>query len=167
MSGFSLRPASIHDDKKVWDMLQAIPREENGFWNAGHGIPYEEFREFLVSIIRIANGIGLEDWQVPQITYWLYKGETPVGISKLRLRLTEGLLKNGGNIGFGILPSERRKGYGKILLNLTLAKARAKGMDMVLLTCNDDNPGSWKIIEHNNGKLEKTEDNHRYYWIYL
>ena len=50
-------------------------------------------------------------------------------------------------------PSERRKGYGTLILELTLEKAKDLGLDKVLLTCDTDNVASAKIIEKNGGKL--------------
>ena len=36
-----------------------------------------------------------------------------------------------GHIGYGIRPSERKKGYATILLELTLAKAKEKGFNNI------------------------------------
>jgi len=58
-----------------------------------------------------------------------------------------------GIIGYYIRPSQRRKGYGSLILALSLDKAKQLGLKKVLVTCNDDNVASIKIIERNGGKL--------------
>ena len=91
---------------------------------------------------------------VPQLDYFLVRdGATILGRSGLRLWLTPNLEDIGGHIGYRIRPSERRKGYGRRLLALTLDEARKRGLRDVLLTCDSDNIGSRRIIERNGGNL--------------
>lgn len=77
-----------------------------------------------------------------------------VGMINLRWNLNEWMMTNAGHIGYGIRPTERRKGYNKINLYLCLLKAQELGLDKVLLTASDDNPGSVKTIEALGGILE-------------
>ena len=58
------------------------------------------------------------------------------------------LLKYGGHIGYAINPKYWKMGYGKELLKLGLEKARELIEEKnILLTCDNDNIGSYKIIE--------------------
>ena len=77
-----------------------------------------------------------------------------VGMLNLRWNLNEWMLTHGGHIGYGVRPTERRKGYNKINLYLSLLKAKELGIDNVLLTAFDNNPGSIKTIEALGGILE-------------
>jgi len=121
-----------------------------------------------------ARGRGLEGGQVPSSTYWLVRdGRTILARSNLRHRLTPHLLYEGGHIGYGTRPSERRKGYGRAVCAKTLQRARAMGLERVLITCDEDNAASARIIEACGGVLEsrvvsrETGKEKRRYWVDL
>ena len=63
----------------------------------------------------------------------------------------------GGNIGYGIRPTERRKGYNKINLYLGLIEASKVGLDRVMLDCDVNNLGSDRTMQALGGVLERTE----------
>ena len=80
-----------------------------------------------------------------------------IGTINVRWNLTEEVKQFGGNIGYGIRPTERRKGYNKINLYLGLMEAQKIGLDKVMLDCDVENLGSSKTMEALGGKLERTE----------
>jgi predicted acetyltransferase len=107
---------------------------------------------------RDRRGIDLPADFVPHSTFWLVRdGAEVVGVSNLRHRLTPFLLREGGNVGYGIRPSSRRNGSGREILRLTLPKARELGLSRVLVTCGESNLGSARIILTNGGILESEE----------
>lgn len=80
-----------------------------------------------------------------------------VGTINIRWNLSEDMLKFGGHIGYGIRPTERRKGYNKIQLYLVLLEAQKLNLDKVMLDCSVDNLGSDKTIKALGGILERCE----------
>ena len=94
-----------------------------------------------------------------------------IGSIQLRHSLTDDLKKHGGHIGYGIRPTERRKGYGKQQLLLVLGVAKKMGIPKVMISCNQDNPASAHTIKSCGGIL--TEQNtyrgiaQLIYWITL
>ena len=107
---------------------------------------------------RDRQGVDLPADFVPHSTFWLVRnGAEVVGVSNLRHGLTPFLLREGGNIGYGIRPSARRNGFGREILRLTLPKACKLGLSRVLVTCGKPNLGSARIILDNGGILESEE----------
>lgn len=90
----------------------------------------------------------------PQTTFGVFADEKLVGGFVLRYTLNGALFNHGGNIGYFVRPSERKKGYGRKILNLAIKEARDIGLEKVLVTCRNNNIGSIKIIESNGGKYE-------------
>lgn len=94
-----------------------------------------------------------------------------VGAVNIRHYLNESLLLNGGHIGDGVRPSERRKGIATKMIALALDECKKLGIERVLMVCDKENVGSAKSIQNNGGILEnEIEVNgvmEQRYWIYL
>lgn len=82
-----------------------------------------------------------------------------VGSINIRWNLSKAMQLFGGNIGYGIRPTERRKGYNKINLYLGLLEAKKLGLDKVMLDCDASNIGSDKTMQALGGVLTRTEIN--------
>jgi len=78
-------------------------------------------------------------------------GDQWIGKLPLRTTINAQYLHAGEHIGYEIRPSKRRCGYGTALLRLGLDKAHEWGLHQVVLTCDETNTGSRKIIEANGG----------------
>lgn len=115
----------------------------------------EYFKEMLTRIEEVENGENLGEY-ASSTTYWLYDDERNIliGASNLRHYLTEKGLKLWGHIGYGIRPSERRKGYATKILEMTIMKAKKRNIDKVLLGAYTGNIGSWKAMEKCGGIFE-------------
>lgn len=109
----------------------------------------------------------LPDGWVHCTSRWIIDAETEemLGFIATRHLLTPYLLDQGGHIGYSVRPSARRQGIASAALELALAEAQERGIDPVLVTCDDENTGSRRIIEKAGGELEDIRDGKRRYWI--
>src|SRR6266487_3090498 len=115
-----------------------------------------DFEKFVQRLQEEKDRRSVSPGFVPASTFWLIDDTEYIGRLSLRHELNDRLLKMGGHIGYEIRPSMRRQGYGQEILRLGLEKARALGLSRVLVTCDEDNIGSKKIIEHNGGQFENS-----------
>jgi len=140
----------------------------------GEELAFDDFPRFISSLRDSELGIGLPADFVPSAHYVLVRDENfIIGNSSLRFWLTPDLEDLGGHIGYRIHPLERRRGYGKLILKLTLEKARERGLERVLVTCDPTNTGSARIIQGNGGVLASQTYSQKFardvsrYWIEL
>jgi predicted acetyltransferase len=119
------------------------------------------------------HGRHLPERHVPSSVLFGFVGALLVGRLSFRHALNEFLLREGGHIGYVVVPQHRRCGYARDMLRQGLERARSMGLDRVLVTCDDDNLTSRRIIEAAGGQYE---DSHlgpenpiavRRYWIGL
>nr|WP_245640094.1 GNAT family N-acetyltransferase [Paenibacillus dakarensis] len=160
-----LKPLEPIEPPDIYQMIQDIGEGQNGFINSLYSSDLEIFREKLIRNVEISQGKNLSDGLVPQTIYWFYLYNRPIGYGKLRHRLTDKLLEHGGHIGYIIRPAERNKGYGKHALGELVKEAYQKGINEILLTCNEDNMASRKVIEANHGFLTEMKEGVCKYWI--
>jgi predicted acetyltransferase len=102
---------------------------------------------------------------VRSTTLWWVSGAEYLGRISIRHQLTPWLRDYGGHIGYDIRPSARRRGHATAMLAAALPVAGALGIDPVLITCNEDNVGSRKVIEANDGVLEDKRGVKLRYWV--
>lgn len=108
---------------------------------------------------------------VPDSTFFCLDEERNIMVGAVNIRhyLNDALLLNGGHIGDGVRPSERRRGVATAMIGLALQECRKLGIEKVLMVCDKENIGSAKSIQNNGGILEnevvvdgRTEQR---YWI--
>ncbi|RHW43303.1 GNAT family N-acetyltransferase [Neobacillus notoginsengisoli] len=111
-----------------------------------------DFEGMIQFLFDSKKGKNLPGNRVPTSTFWLIDGKNRVlGVVNIRHWLNKSLLNNGGHIGYGVRPTERRKGYATRLLSLSLEKAKELGIQKALVVCDDNNIGSTKTILNNGG----------------
>ncbi|HDR8181207.1 TPA: GNAT family N-acetyltransferase [Bacillus thuringiensis] len=131
------------------------------------------FPAMIQELLDAHNGVNLPENWVPDSTYWLVTDENKiVGAVNIRHSLTEHLCNAGGHIGYGIRPSERRKGYATKLLELSLEKTKELNITKALVVCDEVNTASEKTISHNGGLrdddfIEEDGNVVRRFWIEL
>ena len=110
---------------------------------------------------------------VPSSTYLgvREKDNYIVGMIDIRHYLNEYLTQVGGHIGYGVRKTQRNKGYAKQMLKLALEKCKELKIKKVLITCDEDNIASEKVILSANAKLEDIRnvdgENKKRFWINL
>lgn len=166
-----LRRLRLSDKKAYLDYIKAWENEPEI-------IPFSSrlqnlsFQAFLESQKSREKGTYMPDRLVPDVTYVLVdQDQTIYGALNLRLRLNDHLLAYDGHIGYGISPSKRGRGYGKLILKLGLVYAKKRGIDRVLVTCNEENTRSERVIISCGGifenKVYKTDGYIKRFWIDL
>lgn len=172
MSEIILRKLNINDEAAFVNALTEWGTNTGFTWLRSY-TPGVNFSEYLEKLRGFEKGQGLAPGTVPDSSLFAFLGSEIVGRVSIRHELNDFLQRVGGHIGYGVLPRFRRRGYAKKMLAMALPYARQVGIRKALLTCDDDNEGSIKVIEANGGVLEnKISDSDgkslkRRYWINL
>jgi predicted acetyltransferase len=167
-TGLRLRPLLPGDEEAFLAAHEAMAREDFAF---GLGYqPGQPWSDYLAQLERQRCGIALPPGLVPATFLVAEVDRELVGRSSIRHELNDFLRREGGHIGYGVLPEHRRRGDATEMLRQSLVVARAVGVDRVLVTCDDDNIGSATVIERCGGVLHSVigcEDGipKRRYWI--
>lgn len=146
-----VKPTKKYEESWNEALVEFRAEGRRGFWN------WEKEPTNLGDYIKLTrdNEKGqrlAKDW-VPATTYWLIDKDQFVGHTNIRHELNDYLAKVGGHIGYYIRPSARSKGYGTKILELAIIKAKQLGLQKVLITCDESNIASQKIIEKNKGEF--------------
>jgi predicted acetyltransferase len=146
---------------------------ENLAWHTFEWKPGMSFTDHLAKLRNNRAGIGLLEGRVPSTMFYGFVDGEIIGRVNVRHQLTENLLVRGGHIGYAVAPRFRRRGYATEMVRQALPYLRTLGIPRALITCDDGNAASCKIIEGIGGQLEnKIWDSAdqkmvRRYWVKL
>lgn len=131
--------------------------ERDGFFDA-HDIEWFE-NNFDALLERYRNeeiSENLEDGRVASSQFWVVDGDVWLGRFSLRHELNDRLRQYGGHLGYYLIPSARKKGIGTWAMGEVLKEAKKLGLDRLLVTCDEENIPSQKLIEKFGGVHEDT-----------
>ena len=154
---------TLEDKEEVLEYLKEFTENGSAMQGIGGASSCSSYEEMLEKQQKDKNAeyLGYEENVVPRSTYLIIreKDNKIIGSINFRWELTRSLDENfGGHIGYGIRPTERRKGYATEALRLGLELCREKGMKFVRIGCYTNNIGSRKTILNNGGKLIAHKD---------
>jgi predicted acetyltransferase len=153
--------------------LREFRAEGLPWWIGGDlDLAERDFGAFVAK--KLADASARTDTQVPATHLWAVseQGEL-VGRISIRHELNDALRVEGGHIGYDTVPSFRGRGVAREMLRQALPLARDLGLGEVLITCDDTNVASIRVIERNGGVLREkralaaNRPLKRYYWIAL
>lgn len=150
------RLPKIEDEAILRDYVEEHYSNYERSISASLGMTNMNYHEWVDKINR--NAIKADDeWG----RYYLYlvfnDNDKLIGLLNIRYDLTDELRERYGDIGYGVRPSERRKGYATRMLKYALDVCRDKKMKYAILGCYENNYGSNKTIQNNNGILYKND----------
>ena len=148
--------------------------KENPLINGSAGLNnFSSIEDWLEELKKRSSEDTVPKGLVPSSTYLgiREKDNSIVGMIDIRHYLNEYLTQVGGNIGYSVRKSERNKGYAKQMLKLALEKCKELKIKKVLITCDEDNIASEKVILSANAKFEDIRcidgENKKRFWIEL
>ena len=157
MGAFLTVPTEEHKDRLI-DFRDEILETGAKIEGSSNLLRYKDINDWLEHI-RLHSSIDtVPAGEVPATQYIYVREEDGkiVGVTQLRHYLDRSLAMYFGHIGYGIRPSERRKGYATAMLRDLLDICRQRGMDRVMISCLADNEASRRTILNNGGVLEET-----------
>ncbi|MDF1617979.1 GNAT family N-acetyltransferase [Petrocella sp. FN5] len=156
MKDIKLTKPSLLYQSTFLDFVKDV--KESGYESYTHYVKAEKnFSEFMNELIDMSEGVNIKKGWAPCSSYWLIdNNEEVIGVIRIRHRVDNDSLEMAGHIGYEIKSSKRKKGYGQRLLELGLMEARKIGLQKVLITCDEDNVASKRMIEKCKSKYKKS-----------
>ncbi len=168
-SDLRLRPVRLLDEEQVRSAHQDLSVEAFDF---ALGLrPDTSWADYVEQLDHVRRATKLPEPWVPATFLLAFVGDDLVGRTSIRHRLNDFLLATGGHISYAVLPAFRRRGFATEILTQSLIIARSYDIGRVLVTCDDDNDASARVITRCGGVLENIVENpegglrKRRYWI--
>jgi predicted acetyltransferase len=171
-------PALITPDVRLKDSFLAAMAEfaDEGRAGDGSGIGRdlelwtgrwetdEGFAAYVAQRVAERDHVDDPDW-VLNTNLWWVDGDEYIGRMSIRHELNDWLREVGGHIGYDVRRSRRGEGHATAMLRDALVVAHDLGIELALLTCDEDNVASRIVIERNGGVLEDQRGAKLRYWV--
>lgn len=162
-----LRPLSLADEEQALQGHSELLIDNFNFLlSYSEGMTWPEYLQILENQ---STGTNLKEGLVPATFLIAENDGNLVGRASIRHELNDFLMSVGGHIGYGVRPSYRRQGFATEILRQSLIYIHGLGVAEVLVTCDEENLGSIKVIESQGGILENKVEFEgtlkRRYWI--
>ena len=151
-----VRLPKINDENEIISYIEEHYANNENVLSASNGLTSTKYETWVEKIHNNVI-IGDEVWG-KSYTYLVFNNNKLVGMLSIRYDLSEELVNQYGHIGYGVRPSERRKGYATKMLKYALEECKKLGLNTVVLGCYKENIGSVKTIVKNGGKLAREVD---------
>lgn len=117
----------------------------------------ESYEEWLSCVTKNTDPETVdENWVVTDTFFAIRKSDDKIiGMIDLRHTLNE-FLKDLGNCGYSVCPSERKKGYATEMLHQLLRVAKEAEMKELHISVERENTASIKVIRKNGGVYERS-----------
>lgn len=167
-----IRQLSPQDEAAFFEGMKLWSEKDLG-WYTFSWKPGMSYQDMLKILEDECAGRNMAPGRVAHTMLYAFLDGKIIGRVSIRHELNDFLLRRGGNIGYSVAESYRRKGFATELMRAGMDYCKTLGLSKILVTCDDENVPSWKIIEKFDATLEntfidKTENKTiRRYWIKL
>ncbi|MCB9473457.1 MAG: GNAT family N-acetyltransferase [Candidatus Delongbacteria bacterium] len=168
-----LRPLCLEDEASFLDAIAAFRNDTPPFSFASHHDATRDFQHHLRLLEDWSQGRSLPAGWVPNSFLVGVVDGRIVGRISIRHHVNDSLERVGGHIGYAVIPDCRRRGHARAMLRQSLPICAGLGLKRILLTCDEDNLASCRVIERCGGVFAglcdepETTLQKRRYWIEL
>lgn len=152
-----LSPNKGHENQALEYMQEHFSIGESDLHGASLLEKMDTYDDWLIHLEKTSNPKTVDPNWVTASTFFAIRkvDEKIIGIIDIRHYLNDFLKEYGGHIGYGVRPSERKKGYATEILRLGLEYCETINLTNIMLACYKENMASGKTILNNGGILER------------
>ncbi len=151
-----IRPSKEHEKEALAFKKEFFDNGENTINGSELLDQTDSYDSWLQAVTNNASKATVNpEWVVTDTYFAIDENERIVGVIDFRHEL-KGFLKDFGNSGYSVRPSERKKGYATQMLSLILERAKETGLKSFQLSAEKSNTPSIKTIIKNGGKYSRS-----------